>query len=171
MEKTHEIWVGSPALIQEGNESKRLRICCFLTGSSSLRQLKPLVMGRKSGAVWSGMHPCHWPQVLQHCRDYPRHGAGPGLSSPAHGLGHRSPPGRWKASPRAGGALGTSGALLMLLPPKSATCRSCSKGWSSQESLCKGTFLEISSLHELTCPKPAPEVAHMSPELVLKETC
>lgn len=52
MEKTHEIWVGSPALIQEGNESKRLWICCFLMGSSSLRQLKPLGMGRKAGAVW-----------------------------------------------------------------------------------------------------------------------
>lgn len=104
MEKTHEIWVGSPALIQEGNESKRLWICWFLMGSSSLKQLKPLVMGRKIGAVWSGIHPSHWPQVLQPCRDYPGHGAAPGLSSPPYGLGHRSPPGRWKASPGASGA-------------------------------------------------------------------
>lgn len=119
----------------------------------------------------------HQPRVLQPCRATTL-GMGQHLFVPSTPqVGVSSTSGGWKAAEhlpetqcsRWYSALETSGALLMLLHPTSATCRSCNKGWPSQERLRNQTVLETWFLHELTCPGPVPEAAHVSPDLALQK--
>jgi len=119
------------------------------------------------------------PRVLQPCI-VTALGLGSTLLVPfAPRVGASSTSGGWKAAEHLPepwcswwcSALETSGAPLALLHLTSATRRSCSEGWPSQESLRNRTVLETWFLHELMRPGPAPQSTHVSPELALQEPC